>query len=144
MIIYIKQAVKTKASSSFGKLLDQGCDVFTNKCVLFNISHLVRLGNNTIIMQFFIIVLLLVLYAATYEEYLLEEMNLGIINGPDEGNFLIATGSLVSFLLGNDLWVIKIKYINMTIWEFMIFLNSNPSYLTAVFPLYYHVIKKKV
>jgi phosphatidylglycerophosphate synthase len=115
LIIYIKQAVKTKASSSFGKLLDQGCDVFTNKCVLFNISHLVRLGNNTIIMQFFIIVLLLVLYAATYEEYLLEEMNLGIINGPDEGNFLIATGSLVSFLLGNDLWVIKIKYINMTI-----------------------------
>ena len=71
-------------------------------------------------------------------------MNLGIINGPDEGNFLIATGSLVSFLLGNDLWVIKIKYINMTIWEFMIFLNSNPSYLNEVFPFYYHVIKKKV
>ena len=55
------------------------------------------------------------LYAATYEEYALEEMNLGIINGPEEGNFLIATGSLVSFLLGNDLWVTKIKYINMTI-----------------------------
>ena len=70
-------------------------------------------------------------------------MHLGIINGPDEGNFLIITGSLVSFLLGNDFWVIKIKYINMTIGEFIIFLNFNASYLTAIFPLYYHVIKRK-
>ena len=138
-----KQARKTKTSSSFGMLLDHGCDVFTNICVLFNISHLVRLGNDTLFIQYFIICLFLGFYATTYEEYVLGEMHLGIINGPDEGNFLIATGSLVSFLLGNDIWVIKIKYINMTIGEFIIFLNFNASYLTAIFPLYYHVIKRK-
>ena len=138
-----KQARKTKTSSSFGMLLDHGCDVFTNICVLFNISHLVRLGNNTLYMQFFIITLFLGFYATTYEEYVLEEMHLGIINGPDEGNFLIATGSLVSFFLGNDFWIFKIECLNMTIGELMIFLNFNASYLTAVFPLYYHVIKRK-
>ena len=52
-----KQARKTKTSSSFGMLLDHGCDVFTNICVLFNISHLVRLGNNTLFVQFLIITL---------------------------------------------------------------------------------------
>lgn len=138
-----KQARKTKTSSSFGMLLDHGCDVFTNICVLFNISHLVRLGNDTLFIQYFIICLFLGFYATTYEEYVLGEMHLGIINGPDEGNFLIATGSLVSFILGNDFWLIKIKYINMTIGEFIIFLNFNASYLTAIFPLYYHVIKRK-
>jgi hypothetical protein len=124
-------------------LLDHGCDVFTNICVLFNISHLVRLGNNTLFVQFLIITLFLGFYATTYEEYVLEEMHLGIINGPDEGNFLIATGSLICFLLGNDFWIFKIECLNMTIGEFIIFLNFNASYLTAVFPLYYHVIKRK-
>ena len=138
-----KQARKTKTSSSFGMLLDHGCDVFTNICVLFNISHLIRLGNDTLFIQCLIICLFLGFYATTYEEYVLGEMHLGIINGPDEGNFLIATGSLLSFILGNDIWLIKIKYINMTIGEFIIFLNFNASYLTAVFPLYYHVIKRK-
>ena len=138
-----KQARKTKTSSSFGMLLDHGCDVFTNIFVLFNISHLVRLGNDTLFIQFFIITLFLGFFATTYEEYALGEMHLGIINGPDEGNFLIANASLLSFILGNDFWIIKIKYINMTIGEFIIFLNFNASYLTHVFPLYYNVIKRK-
>jgi ethanolaminephosphotransferase len=138
-----KQARKTKTSSSFGMLLDHGCDVFTNMCVLFNVSHLCRLGNETIFIDGLVFTLYLGFFTTIYEEYLLGEMHLGIINGPDEGNFLIATGSLVSFILGNDFWIIKIKYVNMTIGEFMIFLNTNASLLTAIIPLFYHYIKKK-
>ena len=102
-----KQARKTNTCSSFGMLLDHGCDVFTNMCVLFNVSHLCRLGNDTIYVELLISTLYLGFYTTIYEEYLLGEMHLGIINGPDEGNFLIATASLVSFILGNDFWVIK-------------------------------------
>ena len=138
-----KQARRTNTCSSFGMLLDHGCDVFTNICVLFNVSHLCRLGNGSIFIEFLIITLYLGFYSTTYEEYVLGEMHLGIINGPDEGNFLIATGSLVSFILGNDFWIFKLKYINMTIGEFMIFLNVMASFFTATLPLFYHVFQRK-
>ena len=138
-----KQARKTGTCSSFGMLLDHGCDVFTNMCVLFNVSHLCRLGNESIFVEFLIITLYLGFYTTIYEEYVLGEMHLGIINGPDEGNFLIATGSLISFILGNDFWVIRIKYIYMTIGEFLIFINLIASFTTAILPLFYHVLQKK-
>ena len=93
-----KQARKTKTSSSFGMLLDHGCDVFTNMCVLLNVSHLCRLGNESIFVDFLIYTLYLGFFTTIYEEYLLGEIHLGIINGPDEGNFFfIATGSLSKF-----------------------------------------------
>ena len=138
-----KQARKTKTSSSFGMLLDHGCDVFTNMCVLLNVSHLCRLGNESIFVDFLFFTLYLGFFTTIYEEYLLGEMHLGIINGPDEGNFFIATGSLVSFFLGNNHWLIKIKYINMTIGEFLVFINFIASLLTAIIPLFYRYYKKK-
>jgi ethanolaminephosphotransferase len=134
-----KQARKTGTCSSFGMLLDHGCDVFTNICVFFNVAHLCRLGNESIFVEFLIITLYLGFYTTIYEEYVLGEMHLGIINGPDEGNFLIATGSLVSFILGNDFWKIRIKYLYMTIGEFLIFINLIASISTAVLPFFYHV-----
>ncbi len=138
-----KQARKTNTCSSFGMLLDHGCDVFTNMCVLFNVSHLCRLGNDTIYVELLISTLYLGFYTTIYEEYLLGEMHLGIINGPDEGNFLIATASLVSFILGNDFWTVKLKYVNKTIGEFTIILVFIASFITAIIPLFYHFIKKK-
>ena len=138
-----KQARKTNTCSSFGMLLDHGCDVFTNICVFFNVSHLCRLGNDSIYVEFLIICLYLGFFTTIYEEYLLGEMHLGIINGPDEGNFFIATGTLVAFILGNDFWIYKIKYIGMTIGEFLIFINLIASFSTATLPLFYHVYKKK-
>ena len=138
-----KQARKTKTSSSFGMLLDHGCDVFTNICVFFNVAHLCRLGNESIFVEFLIITLYLGFYTTTYEEYILGEMHLGIINGPDEGNFFIATGTFISFIIGNDFWIIKIKYINITIGEFLIFINIIASFTTATIPFFYHVYQKK-
>ena len=117
-------------------LLDHGCDVFTNMCVLFNVSHLCRLGNNSLYVEYLIICLYLGFFTTIYEEYLLGEMHLGIINGPDEGNFLIATGSFVSFILGNDFWIYRIKYIGVTIGELLIFVNLIASFLTAIFLIY--------
>ena len=138
-----KQARKTKTSSSFGMLLDHGCDVFTNMCVLFNVSHLCRLGNDTLFIEFLLITLYLGFYCTTYEEYVLGEMHLGIINGPDEGNFMIASAGLISFILGNDFWIFKVKYIDMTIGELIIFLNFIGAFIFHIIPLFYHVFKKK-
>ena len=138
-----KQARKTGTCSSFGMLLDHGCDVFTNICVFFNVAHLCRLGNESIFVEFFIITLYLGFYTTIYEEYLFGEMHLGVFNGPDEGNFMVATGSLISFILGNDFWVIRIKYISLTIGEFAIFINFILSIITIFIPLFYHVAQKK-
>ena len=138
-----KQARKTKTCSSFGMLLDHGCDVFTNICVLFNVSHLCRLGNDTIFLEFLLITLYLGFFSTTYEEFVLGEMHLGVFNGPDEGNFMIATGSLIGFILGNDFWIYRLKYINMTIGEIIIFPNFIGSFFAHIFPLFYHVFQKK-
>ena len=138
-----KQARKTKTCSSFGMLLDHGCDVFTNICVLFNVSHLCRLGNDTIFLEFLLITLYLGFFSTTYEEFVLGEMHLGVFNGPDEGNFMIATSSLISFILGNDFWIYRLKYINMTIGELIIFSNFIGSFFAHIFPLFYHVFQKK-
>ena len=138
-----KQARKTRTCSSFGMLLDHGCDVFTNICVLFNVSHLCRLGNDTIFIEFLLITLYLGFFSTTYEEFVLGEMHLGVFNGPDEGNFMIATGSLIGFILGNDFWIYRLKYINMTIGEIIIFSNFIGSFFAHIFPLFYHVFQKK-
>lgn len=138
-----KQARKTGTSSSFGMLLDHGCDVITNMCVFFNVSHLCRLGNESIFIEFLIITLYLGFYCTTYEEYVLGEMHLGVINGPDEGNFFIATFALISFILDNKFYKYKIKYFYMTIGEFLIFINFFASILTAIIPFFYHVFQKK-
>ena len=138
-----KQARKTRTCSSFGMLLDHGCDVFTNICVLFNVSHLCRLGNDTIFIEFLLITLYLGFFSTTYEEFVLGEMHLGVFNGPDEGNFMIATGSLIGFILGNDFWIYRLKYINITIGELIIFSNFIGSFFAHIFPLFYHVFQKK-
>ena len=52
-------------------LLDYGYDVFTNICILFNISHLLRIGNDNIYIELFIVTLLVGFYYMTYEEYAL-------------------------------------------------------------------------
>ena len=138
-----KQARKTGTCSSFGMLLDHGCDVFTNMCVLFNVSHLCRLGNDSLFVEFFIITLYLGFYSTIYEEYHLGEMHLGMISGPDEGNFFVATGSLISFILGNDFWVIRIKYIYMTIGEFVIFFFLILSFITIFLPFFLSYLTEK-
>lgn len=138
-----KQARKTNTCSSFGMLLDHGCDVITNMCVFFNVSHLCRLGNESIFIEFLIITLYLGFYCTTYEEYILGEMHLGIINGPDEGNFFIATFTLISFILDNKFYHYRIKYLYMTIGEFLIFINLIASIFTAIIPFFYHVFQQK-
>ena len=90
-----------------------------------------------------LITLYLGFFSTTYEEFVLGEMHLGVFNGPDEGNFMIATGSLISFILGCDFWIYRLKYINMTIGELIIFSNFIGSFFAHILPLFYHVFQKK-
>ena len=128
-----KQARRTKTSSSFGMLLDHGCDVFTNICILYNISHLCRIGNDNIYMTLFVVTLLVGFFYMTYEEYALGELYLGPFNGADEGNFLVATGSLIGFIYGNEFWIqnLPFKFIQITIGQFIMVLVFIGSLLTC-------------
>lgn len=94
-----KQARRTKTASPFGMLLDHGCDVFTNIIVCYNVHHLIRAGSDDIIAVLVYFSLYLGFYCTTYEEYICGEMHLWYINGADEGNLLVAFGSLITGLL---------------------------------------------
>ena len=140
-----KQARRTGTSSSFGMLLDHGCDVFTNICILFNISHLLRIGNDNIYIDLFIITLLVGFYYMTYEEYALGELYLGYFNGADEGNFIVATGSLFGFIFGNDFWINKLGFfgLNITVGQFIFVLVFIGSLLTCSFSCLLKILFRK-
>ena len=140
-----KQARRTNTSSSFGMLLDHGCDVFTNICILFNISHLLRIGNDNIYINLFIVTLLVGFYYMTYEEYALGELYLGFINGADEGNFLVATGSLFGLIFGNDIWVYTFNFfdINITVGQFIFVFVFIGSLLTCSFSCLVKILFRK-
>jgi hypothetical protein len=81
-------------------LLVHGCDVFINICILFNISNLLRIGNDNIYINLFIVTLLVGFYYITYEENVLGELYLGYLNDVDEGNFMVATGYFLRSIFG--------------------------------------------
>ena len=140
-----KQARRTNTSSSFGMLLDHGCDVFTNICILFNISHLLRIGNDNIYIDLFIITLLVGFYYMTYEEYALGELYLGYFNGADEGNFIVATGSLFGLIFGNDIWIYKLNFFGfiITLGQFIFILVFIGSLLTCSLSCLFKILFRK-
>lgn len=107
-----KQARRTGSSSAYGMLLDHGCDIFTNIIVCFNVSHLLQLGNEGPFSYMIYVSLLPAFFVLTYEEYILHELHLGVFNGPDEGNLIVAIGALVGGLFPeiyvNEIWILTI------------------------------------
>lgn len=107
-----KQARRTGTSSAYGMLLDHGCDVFTNILVCYNVSHYLQLGNEGPFSYMIFSSLLPGFFALTYEEYVLQELHLGLFNGADEGNLIVAVGALVGGIFPeiytNEIWILTV------------------------------------
>ena len=107
-----KQARRTGTSSAYGMLLDHGCDIFTNIIVCYNVSHYLQLGNEGPFSYMIFLSLLPGFYSLTYEEYVLNELHLGMFNGPDEGNVIVAVGALVAAIFPeiytNEIWILTV------------------------------------
>lgn len=99
-----KQARRTKNSSPLGLLLDHGFDAITTAIVGYNCSFIAMLGNHSISSYFLFLGLFWGYFMANYEEYKTGRMELGPINGPDEGNFVVFLVALLSFIFGLDYW----------------------------------------
>jgi ethanolaminephosphotransferase len=114
-----KQARRTNSSSPLGLLFDHGFDVLTTCIVAYNISHMIMLGNSTIKSSLLFFALYTGFWANVYEEYEIKFMHLGVFNGADEGNLIIAMSALLSSIFGVEIWSINI-YAGYTISEIMI------------------------
>ena len=81
----------------------------------------------------------------TYEEYALGELYLGYFNGADEGNFIVATGSLFGFIFGNDFWINKLGFfgLNITVGQFIFVLVFIGSLLTCSFSCLLKILFRK-
>jgi len=103
-----KQARRTKTSSPLGLLLDHGLDALSTTIVAFNCSFMTSTGNNSLSSYFLFFGLYWGYYICNYEEYRTGKMFLGKINGPDEGNFIVFMCALISFIIGPEVFQIKI------------------------------------
>lgn len=113
-----KQARKTGTSSSLGLLLDHGCDAFTTCVIAINIAHILQLGNGFVtILVFFC--MNFSFWVCTYEEYVVGYLNLGMINGADEGVFVVFLIALFSAILGTEFWKMD-TLLGLTIIQIMI------------------------
>ena len=98
-----KQARKIQASSPLGLMFDHGCDMLNTGLATITICKIFALGSNWyffaalvgIVSQFFY---------ATLEEYFVGGLFLPLINGVNEGLFLIIGICLFTFFVGSDFW----------------------------------------
>ena len=111
-----KQARRTGTSSSYGMLLDHGCDVFTNIIVCYNVSHLLMLGNTGFFSYCLFISLIPGFFTTTYEEYVIGYLNLPCINGADEGNVFVFMGSLIGWIFSPSIFATKILFFTSGEW----------------------------
>lgn len=123
-----KQARRTGTSSPFGMLLDHGCDAFTTVFVGFNVCHLLCLDQSTIYSFVCFLALFIGFYSSTHEGFVLGELHFSILNGADEGNLVVATGPIISWLFGNDIWTVQI-----TILSQIITINVGQTIITLIF-----------
>ena len=83
-----KQARRTGSSSPLGLLFDHACDCLVTVFVGVSLARIFYLGNSPFLLVPFIIGSY-PFFLATLEEYYVGSLNLPIVNGPNEGCFII-------------------------------------------------------
>lgn len=136
-----KQARRTNSSSPLGLLFDHGFDVLTTCLVAYNISHMIMVGNSTLKSSVLFITMYTGFWANVYEEYIIKYMHLGMINGADEGNVVIALSALLSAVFGVEIWNIEV-IATYTVSDVMITLLCLGT-LQTIFQCVYGIIKIK-
>ena len=98
-----KQARRTNSCTSLGLLLDHGIDAIVTSLMAIDIAHMMRIGNT---MKSFIVFFAntYAFWTIMYEEYVVGFLNLGIINGADEGNLIVVIASIINFTFGDKFW----------------------------------------
>lgn len=96
------QARRTGTSSSFGQLLDHGCDAINATLSTATFGVLIQLGHQNVIKL--IVCTYLTFFLTTWDEYHTGELHLATINGADEGITLVWIIYLLTALLGTQIW----------------------------------------
>jgi ethanolaminephosphotransferase len=98
-----KQARKTGNSSPMGLLFDHQCDAIQTVISGVGLFTCMQFGNNVLTLEGWIIGLF-PFYFATWEEYYLGSMDLGVVNGATEGIIGILSLFLISGIFGPTIW----------------------------------------
>lgn len=101
-----RQARRTNTSSPLGQFFDHGCDALTGVFELMKFAATLNLGQSPVTFYFVFLMGIGFMYTSL-EEYVLHEFNLGVVNGPDEGLFLISIVHVLATITPNWL-VVKI------------------------------------
>ena len=139
-----KQARRTGNSTPFGMLMDHGCDTFTLIFTSYNMSRLLVVGNEGFFSYSVFFGLILGFFMMTYEDYKIGEMYFPMINGADEGNFVVALIGLFCGIFGQG-WILFVpisKFGSLTMGKIFALVIIISSFGT-IFNLYYHTYQKK-
>jgi len=98
-----KQARRTNSSSPLGLLFDHGCDAMNITVSALSVASSLYLGATWKAMAIWITGAS-TFFAATWEEYYTHELNLPMINGPDEGVILCSMIHFASGFFGPEFW----------------------------------------
>ena len=98
-----KQARRINMSSPLGMLFDHGLDAINTILSSLTVARIMPF--NPVEQTLFAILSTLIFYLATLEQYYSHEMNLPIINGPNEGLYGAIAGFLITSVLGPEFWL---------------------------------------
>lgn len=99
-----RQARRTGTSSPLGHLFDHGCDTLNVFITGLNTAAALRLGSNVRALLLVWGAGMALFFSATLEEYYNGALNLGFINGPNEGLLIMQIIYLVSAIFGSNVW----------------------------------------
>jgi ethanolaminephosphotransferase len=139
-----KQARRTGNSTPFGMLMDHGCDIFTTILTSYNMSKILIVGNEGFFSYSVFFGLLTGFFMMTFEDYKIGEMVFPMINGADEGNFVVFIIGVLCGIFGQG-WILYVpisRFESLTIGKIFALVIVIGSFGT-IFNLYYNTYKKK-
>eukprot|EP00188_Purpureofilum_apyrenoidigerum_P003298 Plantae.Rhodophyta-Purpureofilum_apyrenoidigerum.ctg3407.p1 GENE.Plantae.Rhodophyta-Purpureofilum_apyrenoidigerum.ctg3407~~Plantae.Rhodophyta-Purpureofilum_apyrenoidigerum.ctg3407.p1 ORF type:complete len:413 (-),score=35.66 Plantae.Rhodophyta-Purpureofilum_apyrenoidigerum.ctg3407:153-1391(-) len=99
-----RQARRTGSSSPLGHLFDHGCDTLNVFISGLSTAATLQLGTTIWAVLLVWFAGMTIFFGATLEEYFNGALNLGYINGPNEGLLIIEGIFLASGILGPSMW----------------------------------------
>jgi hypothetical protein len=83
-------------------MFDHGCDSIAVACTTWNIKLLMNMNSNELLLTFVLTKFLFIL--VNYEAAKYGGMNLPIVNGPSDGNVVIAFMFFMPYLFGDNFY----------------------------------------
>mmetsp|Transcript_477 Transcript_477/g.1650 ORF Transcript_477/g.1650 Transcript_477/m.1650 type:complete len:418 (-) Transcript_477:38-1291(-) len=143
-----RQARRTGSSSPLGHLFDHGCD--TLNVFISGLSTAATLQLGTTVWSILLIWFagMTIFFGATLEEYFNGALNLGYINGPNEGLLIIEGIFLASGVFGPSIWRIpfRIGGYEFQSGQFFVFLMvplGVPTLLVNYYSIFSEAIRRK-